>query len=679
MLHQAPPLNADGVVFISPPTYYPWLIPAGIAYLAGYVERQGISTRVIDANTESLEYLLLSNSPSISDTREAFRCLRDADDLRDWRSYAHAMEHLSGLARAVSFLRRDEIVFERNTYRYRPAFELRSREGLLAAARNPDEHIFTPYYLLELIPRLRRSGAALLALSVSDLHQLLPATVLAAVIRDEFGSGCPPLVFGGNVFSRIYNSLTVPDSLNDALHEIWGMVVVGEGERPIVEAVRALLAGGQGEAQGVLKVGVARPAKPPPIDLDCLTPPRCEGFRPLTPSLPVPLNIYRGCYYAGVCTFCDINHGYDSVWASGHTRMEKDRQRLRDLDLVVKDIEWCVKRYDTRVFSFTDEWFLARDMRGLAERLLFKGIRIVWDAYCRFEPELGRPDTAALLARAGARFFQFGLESASLHTLQAVGKGIRPDTSAHVLKTLSAAGVWSHVFVIVGLPGEYLHEGMLTLAFLLRNAEHIFTIKPSRFQLARHAPMAGTALGRSIKVDRERDAVLDLALNLPFRYQEVKFCRRCGGDAAPSAGATACPACRDVLVSRPLVSRRGVNALYAVMDLAAARHWAYPFTSLYPYQTRLLFNQEEARRIAAERAHSTDRNLGRTPSEVRRDVAALCRYLWQEAEQVGSVRAVYERAGFEPPSGWSDVEDVLSFAVRWERACAVTAEPAIGA
>jgi hypothetical protein len=651
------------ILLISPPAYYPWVIPPGLAYLGGYLEQSGFRVEVIDANVDGLEYLLTKCSENPVQTREAFRGLRDERQMKDWSSYTHIMRHLSDCAKKVSQRHREKLTFARNTLRYKPDFELRSRAGLLQAAYHWKKHLYAAYYEAELLPRLRQLRPLVVALSASDLHQLLPATVIAAMLREEFGHSSPKRLIGGNVFSRIYSSLVKPDALNTELHEIWGTVIIGEGEHAMATLMKAEK---EGRSVAILE-GQALPGggvhkRQPPINLNELAKPRCEGFNPLIPCFPIPLNIYRGCYYSGGCSFCDINHGYDSVWASATPKLGKRGQRLRDLNLVVEDITHSIKRYGTRIFNFTDEWFRAKDMLKLAELLLANGIDIRWDAYCRLEPELARPEVGALLAKGGARFFQFGLESASLKTLRAVGKGTSPVISARILKNLYVAGIWNHVFIIVGLPGECLHEAIFTIAFIVEHAESIFTIKPTRFQLARHSPISISGGGDFLDVQSERDTAFDLALNRPFLYRSQKFCERCGSHAVVARDSDFCGTCKDRLILRPLVSRNAVNVMFTAMELVAAQHWAYPFTSLYPYHTRLLFSTEEARRIAKSREEATDRNLGLSAQQVTETLQALCRYLQWEAKHSRDVRNLYERTGLKCPTELGSVKELIGFA-----------------
>jgi hypothetical protein len=639
------------VCLISPPAYYPWSIPPGVAYLAGYLVEHGVGVRIVDANVEALEHVLTQGSSDRARTSAALASLRDAATLHDWRRYGTSMTYLSAVAKGLESQLGERLTFERNTLRYYPAFERRSRKGLIAAVLNAERHLFAQYYSDVLAPRLARERPDVIGISASDLHQLLPATVMAAVIRRSLGDGCPPIIFGGNVFSRLHDVLRWDDNDNRQLFALWGTVIVGEGERPLMEFVNNVCASRARDVDGQLVLSRA-PQKAPPINLDLLPTPKCDGFKTFSPELPIPLNVYRGCHFSGICQFCDINQGYDSVWTAPIRPLPQSVHRRRSLDKVIADIRTSMFRYGTTLFNFTDEWFPARDMLELADRLLSDDLRIQWDAYARFEPALADPENAQKLSNAGLRFLQFGLETASASTLQLVKKGITPDLSARVLKTTAAAGIWNHVFVIVGLPGEALHDTLFTIHFLKQHADHIFTIKPTRFRLSRWSPLARQP-SHLVSVDIALASERELALDLPFHYGR-------GNNSLEGRMLETSRRCEDVQLSH-----RGVNAMYAALEVLASEHWAYGFTSLYPYHTRMLFTSSQARAIAHSRAKMRDRKTCLWSGDAREAFLAVGRYLRLEAKRLSRIQRIYAEARLDSAPVDGDPRSLWRFADSW--------------
>jgi radical SAM superfamily enzyme YgiQ (UPF0313 family) len=653
--------NGASVCLISPPAYYPWSVPPGLAYLSGYLTQQGARPFVIDANVGALEHVLAATHQDPGDVIRAFHTLRDRRDFYDWKRYAGAMACLSQAATTLSARHEERLIFTRNTLRYYPAFERRSRRGLLDAAAEPERHLFIRYYRDVLVPRVERASPQLIGLSASDLHQLLPATVIAATLRSELGSKCPPIVFGGNVFSRIHEVLSQNSEINRALFEIWGSVVVGEGERGLTELTRKRADTTRADRPD----GEMRPSMPPikaaPMSLDDIPAPRCDGFRPISPELPLPLNIYRGCYFSGVCQFCDINQGYDSVWATRSPTLTRERRRRRDLDRVVDDIRLAQQRYGTSIVNFTDEWFVAHDMLALADRLISANLGIRWDAYARLEPLLNDPAVCKRLFQSGLRFLQFGLETASAQSLQRLRKGTTPDLASQVLRTSAAAGIWNHVFVIVGLPNETLHDSLLTIDFITRHTKEIFTIKPTRFKVSRWSPLAVRPADFGVLIDQQLLLQRDLSLDLAFTYSSLS--KDPAGPVNQRNGSR--------------LSHRGVNAMYAVLETLAARQWAYGFSSLYPYHTRLLFSDMEARRIAAARAAESGLSAQVQDTVLSDALKSVSRHLQAEARHIPGIRNIYRQCGLDEPRTLTSLADVCSAAEAWTTAVlAVNAEPA---
>jgi hypothetical protein len=112
-----------------------------------------------------------------------------------------------------------------------------------------------------------------------------------------------------------------------------------------------------------------------------------------------------------------------------------------------------------------DDWVRPRRLAALSRELLNLDANIRWSAYAR--PEKGfTSKLLELAANAGCRLMLWGLESASQHVLNRMGKGTRIDEVSAVLCQAQAAGIANLVFVMFGFPGETLDESETTLAFL---------------------------------------------------------------------------------------------------------------------------------------------------------------------------------------------------------------------
>jgi radical SAM superfamily enzyme YgiQ (UPF0313 family) len=204
-------------------------------------------------------------------------------------------------------------------------------------------------------------------------------------------------------------------------------VVRGEGERAILELVKALERGGDGElarvaglswrgADGVMQ---HNPAAPLAQDIE-LVPDQSlvVGFRRylrtwwqrLFPT-GVLVSTSRGCPHR--CTFCSIPQ------TAGST------VRFRSLDAVMADIRQQISLSGRRYVYFADDNFTAdlRRTKALLRRMLAEPLEIRFSAQIR--PDAARdPELLDLLQRAGCYLVFVGFESINDATLAAYRKGI---------------------------------------------------------------------------------------------------------------------------------------------------------------------------------------------------------------------------------------------------------------
>jgi hypothetical protein len=108
-----------------------------------------------------------------------------------------------------------------------------------------------------------------------------------------------------------------------------------------------------------------------------------------------------------------------------------------------------------------------------------------WFGFVRFEAVLEDADFVSRLAKSGCRMLQLGLESGSQQVLDRLGKGVRIEAAAKILKNLAAAGIASFVYIMLGTPGETEADAEMTLTFLERHASEIGFLNISIMNLPR--------------------------------------------------------------------------------------------------------------------------------------------------------------------------------------------------
>ncbi len=226
------------------------------------------------------------------------------------------------------------------------------------------------------------------------------------------------------------------------------VVVIREGERTLVELVRALEKGiGFGQVAGIAfredKHVVETEPRPPIKDLDELPVP-ARNLLPLSRyrALGAPCNLTtsRGCPYG--CIFC-----------SGR-RMFGRKVRFRHPRLVVDEMEIIHKELGFEKMNIVDDTFTVnhRHARNICEEIIRRNLHIQWTVFARVDTIT--QDLVELMHEAGCTHLLFGVESGSEQILKTINKGITVDDVRRGVKLTSEAGIKVFASFILGLPGE---------------------------------------------------------------------------------------------------------------------------------------------------------------------------------------------------------------------------------
>jgi radical SAM superfamily enzyme YgiQ (UPF0313 family)/protein-L-isoaspartate O-methyltransferase len=257
-----------------------------------------------------------------------------------------------------------------------------------------------------------------------------------------------PLVTGGYHASALPGDVVFDGSPFDA-------VIVGEGERPMLELVRELL-------------GDGKPSKtiygPDQIEeLDTLPPYKWEllqRYWPRAKDIGRKFQIYlaRGCPYH--CTFCMERAKSGYKWRAYSSERAVDE--LRRLATFTDLGHWVVNVADP-LFGFKRKW-RREVLRGIIEHKLFP--RQYWTLTRSDDLE---DEDVELLAKA--RFaIGIGLESGSPQMLTIMQKGNKPDAYLGAMQRLARLsrdhGLNWATNVIVGHPGETMKSMQETLRYL---------------------------------------------------------------------------------------------------------------------------------------------------------------------------------------------------------------------
>ena len=261
-------------------------------------------------------------------------------------------------------------------------------------------------------------------------------------------------------------------------------VVIGEGERTLVELARAVaedkdihhvsgIAFADGER--VLKTS------PRPLieNIDQLPLPTREllpmaRYRAL--GTPCTVITSRGCPYS--CIFC-----------SGH-RMFGPRVRFRNPGLVVDEVEKLQRDFGLAKINIVDDTFTLNHnhAQAVCEEMLRRNLKMKWSVFARVDRI--SEDLAQLMNRAGCEWVLFGIESADEGILKAIKKGFTPEDVRRGVKTAAEAGINVFNSFILGLPGESRETAHKSLAF----GDELYQKYGAKYGFHMLSPLPGTEI-----------------------------------------------------------------------------------------------------------------------------------------------------------------------------------------
>ena len=261
-------------------------------------------------------------------------------------------------------------------------------------------------------------------------------------------------------------------------------VVIGEGERTLVELARAVaedkdihhvsgIAFADGER--VLKTS------PRPLieNIDQLPLPTREllpmaRYRAL--GTPCTVITSRGCPYS--CIFC-----------SGH-RMFGPRVRFRNPGLVVDEVEKLQRDFGLAKINIVDDTFTLNHnhAQAVCEEMLRRNLKMKWSVFARVDRI--SENLAQLMHRAGCEWVLFGIESADEGILKAIKKGFTPEDVRRGVKTAAEAGINVFNSFILGLPGESRETAHKSLAF----GDELYQKYGAKYGFHMLSPLPGTEI-----------------------------------------------------------------------------------------------------------------------------------------------------------------------------------------
>ncbi len=281
------------------------------------------------------------------------------------------------------------------------------------------------------------------------------------------------------------------------------VAVVGEGEEPLLQLLRALDEGADLKTvpsllfldpnaitQQVIetpKLAIDRKMDRLPMPAWDLLPNFPHGYRPAVydfPRSPVAsIAASRGCPFH--CKFCDTSTFGDAVRAYSPQKVFEIMQHLQET-------------YGIKHILFVDDLFTASRKRTmeLCELILENNMDITWS--CASRVDVVKPDVLEMMKKAGCWEISFGLESGSNELLQQMDKSAAVDRSVQALQWTHDAGIRSKGLFMLGYPGETNQTIEDTKQFVQDNPLTIM-------HLTKFTPYPGSPIYRDIYGTNIRD------------------------------------------------------------------------------------------------------------------------------------------------------------------------------
>lgn len=368
-----------------------------------------------------------------------------------------------------------EISIADNTMRY----SVYSSEDVLKAVNDKYENPYHDLFNEHVIDSMIQEDPDLVGISVTATSQVMPAFTLARLLKEK--NRDIHITMGGSVFTKLIDNL----QQNHILFDLVDSFIVFEGEHALLGLIEQLE--GKKDFSKVPnlvykednKVRVNQPFHIE--DINSLPTPDYDGFPLdlyLSPKRVLPLQGSRGCYWRK-CTFCNLH-------------VDNLKFRLRNLDLVLEDMDRLKEKYGAEYMFFSDECMPVKQLDNMSSKLIEKGNDVKWMAGVRFDKGLTK-EILSKARKAGCLKMVFGLESSNKRILSLMDKGIETEITKNIMDNCDETGIAIHMYVIVGFPSETREEALETLDFVISNEKFLKSKGASclacLFELEKHAPI----------------------------------------------------------------------------------------------------------------------------------------------------------------------------------------------
>lgn len=455
---------------------------------------------------EQKEYLLLlkviSNAPYIINNIEKFKdVLRDQKKLCNVKKYKIAIEIIS---QALALLSLEFYPTEFTFKKYIMKYHFHSTEDIIKATNDEKTNLFLNYFKEYVISDIIAQKPDLVGISIVGDYQIIPGFTLASLIKQKLPK--VHITVGGPIFTFAADEI----KSNKKLFSIVDSFIIHEGETALLRLAEQIENGKE-----FSKVPNLIYHKKGKIYYNSIF---TEGIN----SLPapcydsLPLNLYlsprpvlsilpaRSCYWRR-CAFCNSFKIFP-------------KYNVRRTELIIKDIRYLEKRYQTKYFAFVNESLSPKQMREISYAIIQNKLDIKWYGGTRFDAGFDYR-LCKLIKKAGCRLLLFGLESGCQRVLDSMEKGYKKEIIQNILNHCHKGKLAIDLYCLIGFPTETIEEAKETLDFILNNKKIfksvVFNWQISAFALEKNTKVANCPADYGVRIiDKKNNN-----LNLMYQYK----------------------------------------------------------------------------------------------------------------------------------------------------------------
>jgi len=425
-----------------------------------------------------LRHIVRSMGHLPGEIEQALQVLR-SDLFYDREQFKRARKTINSALKLVSIAQHPHLNYQMDGQTFETVYRSDSLPDLKKAVLDDQANLFGPLYDRFVLPRIAELSPEFIGISVLNYQQIIPGLALAYRLM-QAGR---PVYIGGTLFVKFIKAI----ANNPQFFDFCRGVIVYEGETALTKLINALE---KGECldmvPNLLHAKNGEVLLNPSLiveDLNELPTPDFDGLPLddyLAPEIVLPYNLGKGCYWSR-CFFCEIPFVNNEI---------SQPYRVKDVYLIVDQLEELSNKYKTPYFQFTDESCHPDLLTAIAKETIKRKLSIRYICYARFDQGFTE-EICRLLYQAGCRKIMFGLESGSQKILDMVNKGISVDQAEKILKNCTEAGIRFRVFAMIGLPHEGVEEAFETFSFFKKNRDLFISpfnhFEFSPFHLDRHS------------------------------------------------------------------------------------------------------------------------------------------------------------------------------------------------